>query len=413
MSDTYVIVGASLTGATAAATLRELGFAGEVILIGDEPQLPYERPPLTKGFLRGESALAAAAVHDHDFYAKESIELRIGHTVTGLDLAACDVTLHDGERLHYDRLLLATGARPRRLDVPGAQLDGVLALRNADDALALRSRLQPGTRLAVIGGGWIGMEAAASAVQLGVDVTLIEAGEVPLARVLGAQMGEFFTQAHRDRGVTVLTNQTVTGFAQAPDGTAVMLADGESIACDTVLVGVGVEPCVELAVRAGLAVSNGIEVDVRLRTADPRVYAAGDVALAEHPRYGRLRVEHWENARRQGRHVAASMLDRAEPFAAIPYFFSDQYDIGMEYSGLGHPDDDLVIRGDVTGNAFVAFWVRQGRITAGMNVNTWDVAEDIQRLIAADVGVDRERLADPQAPLSALCPTPAGSMRRP
>jgi 3-phenylpropionate/trans-cinnamate dioxygenase ferredoxin reductase subunit len=401
-TETVVIVGASLAGATAAAHLRARGFTGDVVLVGDEAHRPYERPPLTKQLLRGESEPSEAAVHPPDLYEKESIELRLGAAVERIDRSAGEVQLAGGERLGYDRLLLATGAHPRRLDVPGAALDGVLTLRSVDDTLGLRARLGPGIRLAVVGGGWIGCEAAASARQLGADVTLIEASDVPLGGVLGPRLGSVFVDLHREHGVVVRSGEGVAGFAGDASVSAVEVAGGERVACDVALVGVGVVPATELASAAGLAVSNGIEVDSLLRSSDPAIFAAGDVALAEHPRYGRLRVEHWENARRQGEAAAAAILDQGVAFDAIPYFFSDQYDLGMEYTGLAGPDDELVVRGDLASREFVAFWLRDGRVTAGMNVNVWDVADEIRDLISSGATVDRHRLAAPDVPLAEL-----------
>lgn len=404
MSETFVIVGASLAGATAAAELREQGFTGRLVLVGEEAHPPYERPPLTKQLLRGETTPEEAAVHPPGFYEEHDIELRLGVRAEAIDRAAGQVELAGGERIGFDRLLLSTGARPRQLDVPGAELDGVLSLRSVDDALALRERLQPGTRLAVIGGGWIGAEAAASAIELGADVTLIEAGDAPLARVLGLRMGEFFADLHRERGVHLLTGRGVAGFDGSGSVSGVRLADGALVACDLALVGVGVVPATELAEQAGLTVGNGVEVDELLRTSDPRIFAAGDVASGEHPRYGRLRVEHWENARRQGKAAAASMLGRGVGFDAIPYFFSDQYDVGIEYSGLARGSDEVVLRGDLASRELIAFWIADGRVAAGMNINVWDVSETIQALIRSRASVDLFRLRDPDIPLEALIP---------
>jgi 3-phenylpropionate/trans-cinnamate dioxygenase ferredoxin reductase subunit len=395
-----VIIGASLTGATAAAALRSQGYDGELVLVGEEDRRPYERPPLTKDLLRGESEPEAAAVHEPAFYAENDIELRLGRRATELRTGDREVVLDDGERLRYDRALIATGARPRTLDVPGADLDGVVTLRTVDDALALRERISSGGRLAVIGGGWIGMEAAASARQSGAEVSIVESLDIPLGRVLGPEMGELFTWVHRSQGVDVLTGARLLGFEGDGRVTGVRLETGPVLECDTVLVGVGVAPNAELAEAAGLKVSNGIETDALLRTSDEHVFAAGDVAFAEHPRYGRVRVEHWENARRQGEAVAASMLGRGRPFDAIPYFFSDQYDVGMEYSGLSDPADELLVRGDKDARELIAFWLREGAVVAGMNVNIWDVQDDIRALIEGGLPIDRERLADPDTPIA-------------
>jgi 3-phenylpropionate/trans-cinnamate dioxygenase ferredoxin reductase subunit len=261
-------------------------------------------------------------------------------------------------------------------------------VRTLDDTLALREHLGPGRRLAVVGGGWIGTEIAASANQVGTDVVLIEASAAPLAAVLGPAMGELFAALHREHGVEVRTGSGVAGFEGTSGVQAVRLAGGDLIECDAVAVGVGVVPAAELAEHAGLEVANGILVDALLRSSDPRILAAGDVAAVDHPRYGRLRVEHWENARRQGRAAAATIAGQGKPFDAIPYFFSDQYDLGMEYTGLASPGDELVIRGSLESREFVAYWLDGGRVTAGMNVNVWDVADDIRRLIETESGLD-------------------------
>jgi len=404
MKQTFVIAGASLAGANAADELREQGFEGRIVLVGAEPHLPYERPPLTKGLLRGESALDEALVFGAEHYAERDIELRLGVRAESIDLAAHELVLGDDERIAYDRLLIATGAEPIRLPVPGADLDGVLLLRSVDDAVRLRERVADGGRVVVIGGGWIGMEAAASLRQLGAEVTVVEAAEAPLVRVVGATLGKVFADLHREQGVEVLTGTGLERFDGDGKVAAAVLADGRRIECDVALVGVGVRPVQALAERAGLATSNGIEVSASLQTSDPGVFAAGDVALAVHPRYGRLRVEHWENARQQGRLAARAMLGQDVVYDRIPYFFSDQYDLGLEYSGLAVPDDELVVRGDLQTREFIAFWLRDGRVAAGMNVNVWDVVDPIQALVAADAAVDRARLADPDVPLDALVP---------
>jgi 3-phenylpropionate/trans-cinnamate dioxygenase ferredoxin reductase subunit len=400
VSETYVIVGAALAGAKAAETLREEGFDGRVVLLGSEPDLPYERPPLSKDYLRGESERDGAYVHPASFYEEKSIELRREVTVSGIDVAAGHLLIEE-ERLEYSKLLLAVGAEPRRLPVPGADLEGVLYLRSFADSDVLRERLGSGGRVAVIGAGWIGAEVAASARQKGLDVTLIEQLDVPLERVLGREVGEVYGAIHRDQGVELLTGTAVEAIEGSGRAERVRLAGGRTVDCDFVVVGIGVAPRVALAEAAGLEVGDGILVDERLKTSADNVFAAGDVAGAWHPFFEqRLRVEHWHNALEQGPAAARSMLGTGEPYDKIPYFFSDQYDVGMEYAGYATEWDEVVFRGDVDGREFIAFWVKAGRVLAGMNVNVWDVTDDIQALIRSRAVVDLDRLRDPDSPLN-------------
>jgi 3-phenylpropionate/trans-cinnamate dioxygenase ferredoxin reductase component len=402
---TFVIVGASLAGAKAAETLRTEGFGGRVVLIGSERERPYERPPLSKDYLRGESGRDKVYVHDEGFYSEREIELRLGTTVTGIDTGTAQVALDDGERLRYDRLLLTTGAEPRRLPIAGGELDGVLYLRSVGDSDALRERLDRGGSVVVVGAGWIGAEVAASARQRGLDVTVVEPTSVPLERVLGAEVGAVYRDVHADHGVRMLLGTGVDAFEGGTAVERVRTSDGQLLECDFVVVGVGVQPRTQLADAAGLAVDDGILVDEHLRTEAPGVFAAGDAANAFHPLYGeRVRVEHWANALHQGPVAARNMLDKAEPYDNVPYFFSDQYDVGMEYAGLARTWDRVVFRGDTAGREFIAFWMVGDRVVAGMNVNVWDVTDDIQRLIRERVAVDDRRLADPEIALDTLAP---------
>jgi 3-phenylpropionate/trans-cinnamate dioxygenase ferredoxin reductase subunit len=402
---THVIVGGGLAGAKAAEALRTEGCDGRIVLFAEEPELPYERPPLSKDYLRGESPREKARVHPEAFYADHDIELRIGTAVTGIDPAAGEIVLSHGERLHYDRLLLATGAHPRRLDVPGAELDGVLTLRNLVDADALRARLPFVSQLVVIGAGWIGAEVAASARQIGCAVTVVERADVPLQHVLGPEIGGVYADIHRGHGVELLTGAALKGFDGDSRVERVQLDDGRAIDCELVVVGVGVTPRTELAEAAGLAIDNGILVDETLQTSVPGIFAAGDVANVAHPFYGsRLRVEHWASALHQPEVAARAMLDKPAVWDRLPYFFSDQYDVGMEYAGFASGHDDVVVRGDREARELIAFWLRDGRVAAGMNVNVWDVSEDIQALIRAGHQIDRARLADPDVALRDLLP---------
>jgi 3-phenylpropionate/trans-cinnamate dioxygenase ferredoxin reductase subunit len=405
---TFVIVGASLAGAKAAETLRADGFTGRLVLVGAETERPYERPPLSKDYLRGQVGRETVYVHDEGFYASHEIELHLGRTAVALDTSTTELALDDGNRLRYDRLLLATGAEPRRLTVPGAGLDGVHYLRSVEDSDALRSRLDAAGSVVVVGAGWIGSEVAASARERGLDVTVIEPASVPLERVLGTELGTIYRDIHTDRGVRMLLG---TGVEALEGGTSVEYVrtdDGRRVACDLVVVGIGVQPRTGLAARAGLAIENGVLVDEQLRTSAPDVYAAGDVANAFHPFYGeRVRVEHWANALHQGPVAARNMLGHSEAYDRVPYFFSDQYDVGMEYSGFARTWDRVVFRGDPMSREFIAFWLLRGRVVAGMNVNTWDVVNAIQELIRGQVTVDVGRLTDPGVPLVELARTTA------
>jgi 3-phenylpropionate/trans-cinnamate dioxygenase ferredoxin reductase component len=408
----FVIVGASLAGAKAAETLRAEGFDGRLVLIGAEAERPYERPPLSKDYLRGEVGREKVYVHDEGFYSAHDIELRLGRTAVGLDTAISEVALDDGERLRYDQLLLATGAEPRRLAIPGATLENVLYLRTVEDSDHLRERLDRGGSVVVIGAGWIGAEVAASARQRGLDVTVVDPLTVPLERVLGTQVGSIYRDIHTDHGVRMLPGTRVESFEGGTAVERVRTSDGRVLECDFVIVGVGVQPRTGLAAHAGLAVDNGIVVDEHLRTSAPRVFAAGDVANAHHPFYGGpVRVEHWANALHQGPVAAQAMLGQAAVFDRVPYFFSDQYDVGMEYAGFARTWDRVVFRGDPASREFIAFWLTGDRVVAGMNVNVWGVIDQIQWLIRERVVVDDRRLADPDVPLEDLALSAARSVR--
>ena len=408
---THIIVGASLAGAKAAATLREEGFEGRVVLVGAEDERPYERPPLSKDYLRGEVGREKVYVHDEGFYSEHDIELRLGTTAVDLNTSSNELTLDDGDRLSYDRLLLATGSEPRRLSIPGGELDGVLYLRSVHDSDALRERLDRGGAVVVVGAGWIGAEVAASARQRGLEVTVIEPASVPLERVMGVDVGAIYRDIHTDHGVEMLMETGVAAFEGDEAVERVRTDDGRLLDCDFVVVGVGVQPRIQLAAQAGLEVDNGILADEHLQTSARGVFAAGDVANAQHPFYGeRIRVEHWANALHQGPAAARNMLGRAEPYDRLPYFFSDQYDIGMEYSGLARRWDRVVFRGDPASREFIAFWISDECVVAGMNVNVWDVNDPIRRLISERVTVDDRRLADPDVPIDQLVAAQRGGV---
>jgi 3-phenylpropionate/trans-cinnamate dioxygenase ferredoxin reductase component len=398
----FVIVGAGMAGGKAAETLREEGFDGRLVLIGSEPERPYERPPLSKDYLRGESERAAVYLQeDPSWYEQHEVDLRPSTSVESLDVGARAVVLEGGERVDYDALLLATGAEPRRLTVPGADLEGVHVLRTLEDCDALRGVLDRGGRLVVVGAGWIGCEVAASARQRGMDVAVIEPQSVPLERVLGAELGAFYRDVHLDHGVVLGLGTGVEAIEGAGRVERVLASDGETFKADAVLIGVGVAPRTALA-EGVLDVDDGILVDAGLRTSVEGVFAAGDVANQDHPLLGRLRVEHWANALEQGPAAARAMLGQDVSYDRVPYFFSDQYDVGMEYAGHSRPDDEVVFRGDPATREFIAFWLRDGRVAAGMNVNVWDVNEHIQALVRSGMTVDVARLTDPDVALDEI-----------
>ena len=396
---TVAVVGAGLAGGKAVEALRAEGFGGRIVLFGDEPHHPYERPPLSKGYLQGNDERGTVFVHPESWYGEHDVDLRLGAAVTGLDRHAHELMTDDGQPVHYDRLLLATGASPRHLRLPGADLPGVHYLRTLDDSDALRAAFRPGANVVVIGAGWIGLETAAAARGAGATVGVLESAELPLLRVLGPQMAQVFAGLHRENGVDLRLGVTVAALrGEGSAVTGVELGDGAVIDADAVVVGVGVTPNVDLARQAGLDVDDGVLVNANLRTSDAHVFAAGDVANAEHPVLGRrIRVEHWANALHQPEVAARSILGRDAVYDRLPYFFTDQYDLGMEYVGYASADDDVVVRGDLEGREFVALWVRDGRVVAGMNVNVWDVTDRIRDLILSREPADAFELPAPSA----------------
>jgi 3-phenylpropionate/trans-cinnamate dioxygenase ferredoxin reductase subunit len=402
MVATFVIVGGGLAGAKAAEALREQGFDGRVVLVGAEEHLPYERPPLSKDYLAGKAELDSIFVHTAGWYEEHRIELRLGTEVISIDRPAHQVELADGSRLDYTKLLLATGSSPRTLSVVGA--DAAHYLRTVDDSTEIRQLISDQTSLVVIGAGWIGLEVTAVARQAGARVTVLEFAELPLLRVLGPELGQVFATLHAEHDVDlrfgVRTEEIVTLDGQV---TGVRLGDGTLIEASAVVVGIGATPNTGLAQACGLDVSDGILVDAALRTSDPDIFAVGDIANAEHPTLGRrIRVEHWANAMNQPATAAAAMLGNDASYDELPYFYTDQYDLGMEYLGHVEPDgyDRVVYRGDVDAREFIAFWLSsEGRVLAGMNVNVWDVTEPIKALIRSGRPVDANRLADQNVPL--------------
>ena len=408
-STTFVIVGGGLAGAKAVEALRDNGFDGQIILFAEEEQLPYERPPLSKEYLAGKKSLNDFTVQNSDWYRDHKVDLRLGALVSSLDPAAHTVGLPDGTTVSYDKLLLATGSASRHIPIPGSDAAGVHYLRTFGDAAALNSVLADGSSLAVVGAGWIGLEVAASARQRGVNVTVVETAKQPLLAALGETVGEVFATLHRDHGVDLrLEAQVAEITTQADRATGLTMRDGSTVTADTVLVAVGAKPNIELAERAGLSMSSGsqggVAVDASLRSSDPDIYAVGDIAAAEHPLFGtRIRTEHWANALKQPAVAVAGMLGKPGEYAELPYFFTDQYDLGMEYVGHAPHFDRVVFRGDLAGREFVAFWVDgDNRVLAGMNVNIWDVLDDVKALIRSKAAVDTDKLADPQSSLADL-----------
>jgi 3-phenylpropionate/trans-cinnamate dioxygenase ferredoxin reductase subunit len=403
---TYVIVGASLAGAKAAEALRESGFDGRVLLVGDERERPYERPKLSKEILKGDKPREKAFVHEEGWYDEHHVELRLGTAVTALHREEHQVELAGGERIGYDKVLLATGSSPRRLEVSGGDLDGIHYLRRIGESERLRDELAAGGSLVVVGGGWIGLEVAAAARTAGCDVVVVEPLAEPLLRVLGPEVARIFAALHRRHGVELKTSTNVTDIRSRPatgaeaDGVpaTVHLDDGTATVTDLLVVGIGAAPDTGLAEAAGLDVDDGVLADEHLRTSDPDVFVAGDIAHAAHPTLGRrVRVEHWDNALKQGATAARNMLGADEPYDRLPYFFTDQYDLGMEYVGYASADDDVEVRGDLDGREFVALWTREGKVVAGMNVNVWDVTDRIRDLILAGEPADAFELPAPSA----------------
>ncbi|MBF6442246.1 FAD-dependent oxidoreductase [Nocardia farcinica] len=400
----FVIVGGGLAAAKLAQELRAADFPGSITLIGAEEHLPYERPPLSKEFLFGKKQLPDFTVEPAQWYRDHHVELLLGTTVTGLDPRARTVTLPDGSALPYDKLALATGSTPRRLPVPGADAPGVYTLRTIDDARALAGLFARG-RLAIVGAGWIGLEVAAAARAADCAVTVVETAPQPLMGPLGPEMGAVFADLHRAHGVDLRLGARLDAVTTGADGavTGLALADGGTVAADAVLMAVGAAPNIALAADAGLAVGTGVLVDASLRTSDPDIVAVGDIAEQAHPRLGgRIRVEHWANALNQPAVAAATMLGRAAEYDRLPYFFTDQYDLGMEYTGYATADRTarVVVRGSLADREFVAFWLdAENRVLAGMNVNVWDLTDRIKELITSATAVDPDRLADPTQPM--------------
>ncbi|MGY4099994.1 NAD(P)/FAD-dependent oxidoreductase [Nocardia sp. R16R-3T] len=409
----FVIVGGGLAAAKVAQALRNNDFAGTVTLISAEDYLPYDRPPLSKQHLAGKKSLEEFTVEPGQWYRDHHIDVRLGTEVGAIDPSAKTVTLPDGSTLGYDKLALATGSTPRRLPIPGMDAREVYTLRTIGDSDSLITLFGSARRLVIIGAGWIGLEVASAARAADVAVTIVESAELPLLAALGPEMGQVFADLHRDHGVdlrfsaqveAITTQQAgsiTTHHGESDLATGVRLTDGTVIEGDAVLVAIGARPNIELAVNAGLATDGGVLVDASLVTSDPNIVAVGDIADAQHPRLGRrIRVEHWANALNQPAVAAQTMLGKSASYDRLPYFFTDQYDLGMEYTGFAAPGEyaRVVVRGAVDKRQFVAFWLdADNRVLAGMNVNIWDVTDRIKELIGQQV--DPQRLADTSTPL--------------
>ena len=403
MPETFVIVGAGLAGGSAATTLRKEGFDGRVVLIGAEPHPPYERPPLSKGYLRGEIPFEQALVQPPDFYRDNDLETHFGVEVTRVDAADSAVELDSGERIAYDKLLVATGVKNRRPSIPGLDLEGIYDLRTVADCDRIRQEISPGRKAVVVGMGFIGSEVAASLRQSGLEVVVVDRNRVPLQRVLGEEVGKVMEDIHRDHGAELLFEDTVASFEGAGRVRRVRTSRGRCIECDFVVVGLGVEPVTDLLADTGVRLDNGIVVDEHCRSSIEGIYAAGDVANHYHPVFGRhIRVEHWQNALRQGPAAARSMLGKDEPYEEIPWFWSDQYEHNLQYAGFHTGWDQLIVRGGLDQRNFVAFYRKEGRVLAAVAIGR---GKDLRRsiaLIKARARVEAAKLCDPEVDLRKL-----------
>jgi 3-phenylpropionate/trans-cinnamate dioxygenase ferredoxin reductase subunit len=390
MSAPIVLVGGGLATGTAVRELRAQGYDGELVVIAGEPHAPYERPPLSKGYLLGKDPAEKALVNEESWYAAHDVDLRTGVTVDAVDPDARTLSA-GGEELGWSGLLLATGATPRRLALADDSGAPVHYLRTLDDSTALKEQLTPGARIGIIGGGWIGLEVASAAQQAGAEVVVLEALEQPLLNVVGPEVGALFAQLHREKGVDVRTGVRITEITHDSDGATIRSADEDTLVVDRLVVGVGVAPVAELAAGAGIAVDNGVLVDAGLHTSAPGVLAAGDVANVDHPVLGhRLRVEHWDTAIKHGTVAATNLLGGSAVADHLPYFFTDQYALGLEYVGHPGPDgfDRVVVTGDtegpVEGRVFRVWWMRGNRVVAGMHVNDWDAIDRVRELVGTE-----------------------------
>ncbi|MEV4314502.1 FAD-dependent oxidoreductase [Actinocrispum sp. NPDC049592] len=389
---TFVIVGGGLAGAKGAEALRDQGFDGDIVLITEERVRPYERPPLSKGYLMGKAERESIFVHGENWYDENNVDLRMGVAATAIDRAAHEVRLSDGSTVTYDKLLLATGSSPRQL--PGAE--GALYLRRVEDSERIKSTIASASRLIVVGAGWIGLEVTAAAREADVEVTVLEVASLPLLAAIGPEVAQVYADLHAAHGVDLHFGVRIDQVT----ATSVRLEDGTTFEADAVLVGIGATPNVALAQEAGLDVDNGVLVDGSLRTSDPDIFAAGDIANLMHPVLGhRIRVEHWASALNHPKVAATGMLGGEAQFTDQPYFYTDQYDLGMEHRGDISGYDRVVFRGDVPKREFIAFWLKDNKVIAAMNVNIWDANDQIKALLSSGDPVDPDRLADTNTPL--------------
>jgi len=404
MDQTFVIIGAGHAGGQAAATLRTKGFAGRIVIVGDEEYLPYERPPLSKAVLSGDLEVMRTFLKRETWYDDKNVELRLQTLVTKIDTANKSLTLSDGETLAYDKLLIATGTRVRKLDLPGAELDNIFYLRAISDTLAIREQVRDGAKMVIVGGGYIGLEVAAVGAKLGCEVTVLEGLDRVMNRVVSPEVSEFYTEEHEKAGVKILTGVGVTGYEGANGKvTHVVTADGAKHEADLVVVGVGVIPNFELAEEAGIACDNGIVVDEFARTSDSDIFAAGDVT--NHPNSlldRRLRLESVQNAVDQAKTAANSMLGELKEYAEIPWFWSDQYDLKMQIVGLSEPDDDVVVRGNIADRKFSICYLRDGVFVALNAINAPKDFMAAKKLVAAKKRIDPALLADVDTPLKEM-----------
>lgn len=402
-----VIIGGGLAGAKTAETLREHGYAGDITLLAGEAHAPYERPPLSKEVLQGQAEAASTYVHPQEWYEENSVDLRTGESAVSIDPQAHTVLTGSGENIEYEKVLLATGSRARKLDLPGSDLPGVFTLRTIDDARSLYDALRVGEhKLVVVGSGWIGMEVAASAKTLGNSVTVIGHSKVPLSRALGEKIGARYQQLHTENGVEFRMHASTEAIL-GRDRVEGVQVDGDTIDATLVVIAVGAVPNIEVAERSGIQVDNGVPTDASLETSMKDVFAAGDITNEMHPVLdARVRVEHWGTALAQGEAAARSMLGQDVSYDNIPYFYTDQFDLGMELAGYPPlmADADVVIRGDFDGNEYIAFWLKDSKVVGGMNVNIWDVNDTIQELISSETEVTVEQLQDTNVPLDSLVP---------
>ncbi len=395
MRETFVIVGAGLTGGSAVVALREEGFLGDVVLIGAEPEVPYERPPLSKEYLRGEATFEDMLVRPPNFYSDKGIETHLGIRATKVDLEGKVVELDGGNRVSYDKVLIATGGRNRRPPIPGLDLEGVYDLRTVSDADRIRSQAAPGCKVVIVGMGFIGSEIAASLRMLGMEVSVIARSKLPLARVLGEKIARVMESIHRDQGVEMVFEDAVETFEGSGRVERVRTQDGRVIACDFVVVGLGIEPITEVAAGSAIRIENGIVVDEYCRTSVEGVYAAGDVANHYHPLFGRrIRVEHWQHAIKHGQAAARNMLGNQKPYDEVYWFWSDQYTYNLQYAGFATDWDELIVRGSLEKRKFIAFYLKGGRILATVGMNRGKDVHQSMGLIKAGIQVDRARLRD-------------------